>query len=107
MGLIFEKRFQHPATFSWVYLARSKHHALTKIGVASDVDRRLKEMRCTDFTIHCVFKAWAWKPFEKWLHDRYRNSRISGEWFSLSEEDISYISELALAEFQQLCAEGH
>jgi hypothetical protein len=70
-----------------VYFVRAKDHALMKIGKATDVGRRLKEIQTSCpyeleimGVIKCKSEAHAF-AVEKMAHEYLENSRTHGEWF--------------------------
>lgn len=89
---MYRKQIIHGSTQEYVYLIRSHHHGFTKIGVSSDVERRLEEMRCTDWTVYSLYELFTWKPYERWLHRKYIESRMAGEWFCLLPHQIESIT---------------
>ena len=80
-----------PSDFvAYVYAIRAGDYV--KIGVARNVKRRLLEMQ-----IGCPYElriVYAWPrsdPFgyEAWLHKQLHDKHYRGEWFILTDEDLS------------------
>lgn len=61
-----------------------------KIGVATDVDRRLKELNNRPYQVelYAVSEAPFYNAFEaeRTMHEIHEDRRIDGEWFKLSDE---------------------
>lgn len=67
---------------------------LYKIGMTSDVDRRLAEMQVgCPFPLYAVGAYRVERPFavELMLHSFFYKKRIRGEWFRLDANDLHYI----------------
>lgn len=75
----------------YVYLVMGKDNDIVKIGIASNLIKRLsslntgspEELRIFDF-IKCDNP----RKIESELHQRYSNNRIKGEWFNIENEKI-------------------
>ena len=75
-----------------VYFITNGEH--TKIGIASDVERRLNNMQVSnpkEFELTTTLKPQngGVKELEKYLHAYYQEYNVSGEWFDLSMKEIS------------------
>lgn len=79
---------------SRVYLMRCGTHY--KIGVAKDVNRRLRDLDERPFKIALISVSQpipdAYK-IEKEIHKKYEKKRIRGEWFALDENEVNSVSE--------------
>jgi hypothetical protein len=66
---------------------------LWKIGIASDPNKRLKQMKTGNSTIRMPLKVQVDYPaaVELELHTKFFDKRIAGEWFDLEPEDLFYI----------------
>ena len=76
--------------------AISAGERMVKIGIAHDVSQRmhtLQHMNPLPLHLVAVVKGGG-RALEKQLHRKFAAERIRGEWFALSEEDLSYIKEL-------------
>lgn len=76
----------------FVYLMRSKNDKY-KIGFSKDPKKRLKSLQNdTPFELEClrVIQTDDMKGLERDMHEYYKSKRVAGEWFDLSQEDISY-----------------
>lgn len=65
-----------------------------KIGLSRDVERRIKELDYRPFTINLIAKSrLLTDPFnvERELHERYTKNKLTGEWFTLSENQVNEI----------------
>lgn len=71
------------------YLMTDKNTGLTKIGYSIDPSKREKTLQSEKPTIVCIFVLD--RNVERELHNDYATKRIRGEWFKLTNEDISNI----------------
>ena len=72
------------------YIIKDKT-GLFKNGKTSDINGRIKALSVGNPFIELVYKID--KDVESELHRCFRNKNVSGEWFSLSEENISFIKK--------------
>lgn len=79
------------------YLYVIESNELFKIGVASSVARRLRNIQMSSpcpvririlLELHDLGDA---RDLEKELHKRFKDKNRRGEWFVLAEEDLAYI----------------
>lgn len=80
----------------YVYLLKSDSGSY-KIGRSKRPDDRLATFSVKlPFPVRyvCLLKSEDMYSLEKELHARFEQRRIDGEWFALSQEDISYIKSL-------------
>lgn len=72
------------------YIFRCQH--LYKIGRTKDVGSRFNNLKCGNPFIEKlkVIKG----NYEKLLHDKFKDKRRIGEWFELSEDDLSIIDNI-------------
>lgn len=76
----------------FVYLVESA--GLVKIGIASDVSRRLRQLNsqsAVPVRLLGAFRSEDARKSELDLHARYRAQRSHGEWFRLAASDIEEI----------------
>ena len=73
---------------------------LWKIGIASNPDKRFKQLKTGNPTIRMLFNIPVEYPsiVELELHTKYEEKRITGDWFDLSAEDLFYIFDRFLGE---------
>ena len=69
-----------------VYTYIMKSHNLHKIGKANNVETRLKQFQTGNPYIEVVRSIEG--SYEMNLHELYKDKRVTGEWFKLSEEDL-------------------
>ena len=72
------------------YLIKDQRTGLYKIGKSKNPKLREKTLQGENPLCEIV-KTWD-KDIEKYLHDNYKNQRIRGEWFNLSEIQVKYIT---------------
>lgn len=77
-----------PTDKDWTYLVFDGKKY--KIGRSRSPEERLKSLRTANPT--CVLVGQTQKIGEKDLHIIFREKRIAGEWFDLSEEDLAKIT---------------
>lgn len=76
-----------PKDFFQTYLAKSNENGLIKIGKSKDVHTRMQVLG----TKKVQLIAYVDRDIEKHLHKLYSRVRVKGEWFKLSEQDVSEI----------------
>ncbi|CQR46591.1 T5orf172 domain protein [Paraliobacillus sp. PM-2] len=79
---------------SYVYFIKESGMGHIKIGKADDPDQRKKELSTGSSHIHEIvhlIKTKAPYKTENFFHCHFRNKRIKGEWFDLTENDLSWI----------------
>ena len=78
-----------------IYIVRCNRTGLYKIGMTtSTIKNRLKSLKTSNPDIELITHyedVYDVVGIEKHLHDIYESQRVSGEWFSISEDDISKI----------------
>lgn len=85
---------------TWIYLIRDNSTGLHKIGFSQNPEKRLKNL-CRQSTLlptpndFILVEAW-WHltETETKLHALFESSRVRGEWFNLSPENITHIYDL-------------
>lgn len=83
-------------TTGYVYLI--KHDSDYKIGKASNLDRRIKQISpVMPKPLNCICAIKTNKPhsLEKKLHEKYAEYRLNGEWFSLPDDAVEEIIEIS------------
>ena len=86
---------------TYVYLM---HHGLSnvwKIGRSSDPNRRERTLQHDDPMITLEWSVPALGRFETWLHDRFSDLRLRGEWFKLTDKDVEWIKNNALKVYNE------
>lgn len=82
-----------------VYLMRDGSSGYYKVGVSTDVDRRLEDFRAGNPDIHVVamtvptVRAIALQA-EAAVHEYYSNANVTGEWFALPPEVAGELTEI-------------
>jgi len=79
----------------FVYLARvGKYY---KIGSTGNIKKRLAVLQASNpRKVHLIIAAVFvdYKDVEKTMQKRFQKKRVSGEWFELSKEDVSFIFKM-------------
>ena len=77
---------------NYLYLIHAKTTTWYKIGVTGNIDKRLAQLQTStpldlEVIAHCVcHNAYG---AEAYLHEQYKDNKVKGEWFSLSEDEIT------------------
>lgn len=82
-----------------IYMDDSAGQRYFKIGFASTFTARFGAHQCASpFPLHvaCAYFVGDMRSEERFLHDILSEKRIRGEWFKLSNDDLTMISERAL-----------
>lgn len=85
----------YASLFGYVYLLKCGDHF--KIGFSKTPRKRLRQLRTGSplpITVEHQLKTPHFRAVEQQLHIHFRNKRGNGEWFTLSEDDVSYIKSL-------------
>lgn len=84
----------------FIYLVKQTDADLYKIGVSSEPEKRLKSLQTANGAllelINKVSVDFGYKV-EKAIHNHFRSKKTMGEWFILTEEDVSNFSTLCEA----------
>lgn len=82
----------------FVYLLASSEEGCYKIGRTKDPQRRLKQFKSMIMPAgyECLIETQNMRQLEADLHIKFKDQRIQGEWFNLTNEDVEYIKGLAL-----------
>lgn len=76
----------------YVYLISGGEYV--KIGIAGNVKKRLNTLSlASPVPLFLLYSFYTEKAFdvEQYLHKKYHNKRVHGEWFSLNDNDIEWI----------------
>lgn len=74
-----------------VYFLRQKGMPYIKIGVTIDLPRRIEEMySCFPLGVDVIgtIRSNDYLRIELDLHKKYKNKRLNGEWFDISEDEV-------------------
>lgn len=75
-----------------IYFIRSGQCGPVKIGIAKDVQTRLRGLQTGHHeTLHLMRVVNGGSQEERWLHDHYRSNRLAGEWFNFSPDMLSIV----------------
>lgn len=78
----------------YVYIIKKNDENIVKIGMSKNYSERTKQISTKlPFEVETVkvFKTKDMYSLERKLHDIYKEKRLNGEWFELSNEDLEYI----------------
>lgn len=77
-----------------IYLIQCEATKLVKIGISSNAEMRLRNLRMACPTrLTLLADRPGRKVDEQALHERYSSARRHGEWFALSEDEISSLKK--------------
>lgn len=79
---------------TFIYLLFNRRNGYYKIGRAKVVEFREKTLQAEEPDIELICSFPGTSTVEKNLHQLYHEKRIRGEWFQLSEDDVSHIKSL-------------
>ena len=97
---------ENQAQTGWIYVIRSNVGGLVKIGITTNVERRMSELDPAE--IVCLKEVLNPRGIEKELHETYSHCRLSGtEYFELSEYEIELIKERVLGTESNMGSEEH
>lgn len=85
----------------WGYVYVIRCGDLYKIGKTTDIAKRIKQLQTSApqaLELVCWLLQGYMTDAESNYHSVYRDKRVSGEWFALTNEDVAYI---------QYCAESY
>lgn len=75
----------------YIYLIFDPFSRLTKIGKSKNPKKRFKAIRTSNPNAELFF--YSEKYSEEELHEKFKNKREVGEWFSLNKQDLFSITE--------------
>ncbi|MDV9201703.1 GIY-YIG nuclease family protein [Streptomyces sp. Wh19] len=74
-------------TGAWVYLVGAVEARPVKIGTASNVAARLRDLQCgSPVRLHVMWQTRGGRDLELALHQRFSDYRVHGEWFDFGED---------------------
>ncbi|MEU2135057.1 GIY-YIG nuclease family protein [Streptomyces sp. NPDC018352] len=74
-------------TRAWVYLVGAVEARPVKIGTASNVAARLRDLQCgSPVRLHVMWQTQGGRDLEQALHQRFSDYRVHGEWFDSGED---------------------
>lgn len=85
-----------------IYLMKNNRNGYIKIGRSVNISYREKTLQSQDPDIELIFSFPGTIKDETFLHGKYADKRIRGEWFSLSQEDIEQIIFTSIGEKKQV-----
>lgn len=85
---IFKKRF---GSLGYVYVMLDQVNGFRKIGYSNNPKYREKTLQSEKPTIALEWQIVARQEDEKHLHDLFKQKRVRGEWFNLSDDDLDCI----------------
>lgn len=88
-GMCYSTELYSGQTHYNMYTYILKSHDLYKIGKANNVQNRLRSIKTGNPYVELIQTING--NYEKYLHHKYKEKRIIGEWFSLSTADLAYI----------------
>ena len=90
-------------SLKYLYIIKMDRHRYYKIGIADNVKKRLATLQTGNPEKLTVLykKEFAYcTKLEKHIHNKYKNNRKTGEWFTLKEKDleelINYLSDIRI-----------
>lgn len=90
-SILKKYNYKHKDARSYHTYVMKDRSGLFKIGKSEDVRRRIKKLSVGNSSIELVCEIN--RDVESELHKCFKSKRVRGEWFSLSNDDISLIKE--------------
>lgn len=78
-----------------LYLMLDEVNGFFKIGISMRPKLREKTLQSEKPSIKMLWSTKCFQSEEKFLHSKFSGKRIRGEWFNLSDEDVTYIKSQA------------
>lgn len=78
----------------FIYIIKADKYV--KIGVADDINYRLRQIQSTCPIRLEIINFWKINNtyhYEKFLHKRYKQYRVHGEWFALPADELIFLSK--------------
>ena len=94
-NIIIEEPPPQQDTSGYVYILSGG--GFYKIGRATDIDRRITQIKPKlpfEVTLAHVIQSRNCLELEAGLHKRFADKRTNGEWFTLTEEDVTWLKTL-------------
>jgi hypothetical protein len=84
----------------YVYLIESYNTQFYKIGISkNDPHKRLKQLataNADELRLITTYESEYYRKLEKWLHRKFSQYRLEGEWFKLPDDDIIGFNEICV-----------
>lgn len=93
-----------------LYVIGNRHYGWYKIGVSSNPDKRINEIRTgcpVPVEIVLVAETDEAEELERMLHLHFASQCMSREWFVLDDEDLEYIAEIGPGWTKQAWEQAH
>ncbi len=87
-GMLVKRHSDFPTK---VYLMKDEHSGLYKIGRSINPLKRERTLQSEKPQIRLIYSFNAYCKDEIDIHEKFKDKRVRGEWFSLNEDDINYI----------------
>ena len=86
------------SNFGYVYVIKMQNSY--KIGITRNPDRRFNQFLKLPYPIEEIMTVFVpdYTKKEEFLHYKYKDKNINGEWFDLSETDLDFIKEYLYSE---------
>ena len=81
-------KYQYEESDKYIYILKGEDSY--KIGYTTDFDKRIKHYKTHNPNIKtiCLIESNDAFELESYLHDKFEDKNISGEWFDLTEEEV-------------------
>jgi predicted GIY-YIG superfamily endonuclease len=86
----FKKVINSKKSIGYVYVMECKRVGYFKIGYTNNISSRLKQLKTANPTIQITYYQKVNNMFEleTFLHERFKNKKVKGEWFDLTNAEI-------------------
>ena len=89
-----ERKKTHTDSPIFIYLMRNNISNYIKIGKSTQPVFRERTLQSQEPNIELLFKHEAPSELEILIHRKYKNKRIRGEWFELSDKNLLKIKQI-------------
>lgn len=90
-AFLFKYNIMSVKNVKCVYFIRYKGLLPIKIGYSSDINKRIMSYKTTspyDVEVLGIIESETAIKLEKYLHHKYINKKIKGEWFNITDKDV-------------------
>jgi len=94
-----EEQLERPGFVYVVYIADTAGERFYKIGMAASFTPRFQAHQCASpfaIGVACAYYVGNMRHEERYLHARFRENRVRGEWFRLDASDLREIATRSL-----------
>lgn len=83
-----------------LYLIKIANSNLYKIGITKDFTQRLRNLQTGNpfvIEVYNFYPLTTHRKMETYLHNKYKEKKVGGEWFKLTQDDLNEIHDYVVA----------